>query len=78
MIKTDTVLRQEGMRLLSENLGLVNAERFITIILREPFDYTEWQNKLFPGVPLNNFLADAMAYRKQNEETAEREGRQGN
>ncbi|MDR0501260.1 MAG: hypothetical protein LBG97_08500 [Coriobacteriales bacterium] len=24
-----------------------DAERFITSIIREPFDYTEWQHKLF-------------------------------
>jgi hypothetical protein len=44
---TDTVLRDQGMRVLSENLGLVEAERFISLIIREPFDYTEWQKNLY-------------------------------
>ena len=38
---TDTTLRNEGMRVLAENLGWVEAERFIALMLREPFDYTE-------------------------------------
>ena len=39
----DTVLRDSGMKILKENLGLMEAERFITLILREPFDYTKWR-----------------------------------
>ena len=31
------------MKVLKENLGLMEAERFVTLILREPFDYTKWR-----------------------------------
>jgi len=44
---TDTVLRDSGMKILKEKLGLMEAERFITLILREPFDYTKWRQKNF-------------------------------
>jgi hypothetical protein len=44
---TDAVLRDEGMRVLSDKLGLVQAERFISLIIREPFDYTKWQETLY-------------------------------
>ena len=40
---TDTILRNSGMKVLKENLGLMEAERFVTLILREPFDYTKWR-----------------------------------
>ena len=40
-------LRNEGMKILVKNLGSVEAERFISLIVREPFDYTEWQRDLF-------------------------------
>jgi hypothetical protein len=53
------------MRVLTENLGMIEAERFITLILREPFDYTTWRKGLFEGVPLGDFLTNAMEYRKQ-------------
>ena len=39
----DTVLRDSGMKILKEKLGLMEAERFVTLILREPFDYTKWR-----------------------------------
>ena len=42
-----------------------DAERFIALLRREPFDYTEWQRTLFQDVPLNQFLKDAESYRKQ-------------
>ena len=31
-----------GIRCLSENMGIVDAEEFISVIIREQFDYTKW------------------------------------
>jgi len=62
-MRTNTVLRNDGMRILAEQLGLVEAERFIAIMRREPFDYTEWQRDLFKDVPLEKFLQDAQNFR---------------
>jgi hypothetical protein len=33
--------REKGMKILIKNLGRVEAERFISLIIRDPFDYTE-------------------------------------
>jgi hypothetical protein len=38
------------MTILKERLGLVEAERFITLMNREPFDYTEWRRDMFDGM----------------------------
>jgi len=46
-MKTDMLIRYEGMRALRERLGPVDAEKFIVLIRREPFDYTEWQQILW-------------------------------
>ncbi len=46
-MKTDMLIRYEGMRALRERLGPVEAEKFIVLIHREPFDYTEWQQTLW-------------------------------
>jgi len=43
----DTVLRDSGMKILKEKLGIMEAERFVTLILREPFDYTKWRQDYF-------------------------------
>jgi hypothetical protein len=60
----DTVLKYEGMKVLAERLGVVEAERFIALIRREPFDYTEWQRNLFGDMPLREFLKNADEYGK--------------
>ena len=63
---TDTALRQEGMKVLFEKFGKVDAERFIALIIREPFDYTQWQQGLFPDMSVEELSAEAMAYYKHN------------
>jgi len=57
---TETVLRKEGMRVLIQNLGNVEAERFIALMNREPFDYTEWQQNLFDGFSVKELSNRAM------------------
>jgi hypothetical protein len=62
---SNTVLKDEGMRILAEQLGIVEAERFIVLMRREPFDYTQWRQGLFKGIPLDTFLRDAQKYRDE-------------
>jgi len=64
-MRNATALRDEGLRVLSEQLGLVEAERFIVLMRREPFDYTQWRQGLFKETPLDTFLADAQKYREE-------------
>ena len=45
-MRTDTIVKTEGMRILLDNLGKVDAERFVSLIIREPFDYTAWRSNL--------------------------------
>ena len=44
---SDTMIKNEGMRVLRDKLGLVEAEKFITLMRREPFNYTEWRRDLW-------------------------------
>ena len=53
-------LRNEGMKVLINNLGHVEAERFISLIIREPFDYTEWQRDLFNDMSVKELSNNAM------------------
>ena len=59
----DTVLKCKGFDILSENLGLVDAERFISLLLREPFDYTEWQQDLYRNISLEEFYRNVKNHR---------------
>ena len=65
MVKSDTILKLEGINLLIDNLGEVDAERFITLIIKEPFDYTKWQKKLFQGKRVKELSNEAMANYKK-------------
>jgi len=59
---TDTVLKNEGLKILTKNLGKVEAERFIFLINREPFDYTKWQKDLFDDLSIEELSERAMKY----------------
>jgi len=65
-MKTDTLLKNEGMEVLAKNLGLVEAERFIMLMQKEPFDYTQWQGNLFEGMTVKEINGYATDYRKKN------------
>jgi hypothetical protein len=64
----DAVLKRKGMDALSESLGLVDAERFISLILREPFDYTEWQRGLYNNVSLEDFCRNVKEFSARERE----------
>lgn len=54
-------LMNKGMKCLLDNLGTVEAERFISFIIREKFDYTKWQQNYFDKFSpkeLNEKVAD--------------------
>ena len=53
-------LRSEGMKVLINYFGRVEAERFISLIIREPFDYTEWQKDLFNNLSVKELSNIAM------------------
>ena len=65
-MNNDTILKNEGMKVLAKQLGLVKAERFIALMIREPFDYTEWQRELYKDMPLDDFLKKAADFRVNN------------
>jgi len=60
----DLLLLDEGMRHLSEKMGILNTERFITLILqRQTFDYTKWREKnLFVGMSVREISKAAQEY----------------
>ena len=61
---TEAEIRQLGMEYLVEKLGIIDTERFISKLLRERFDYTEWRKKYFADTDLETFLNEAEEYDK--------------
>lgn len=66
-MKTNEELITEGMDALFDKLGMVDAERFISLILKENFDYTKWQTKLFENETIDSLGNKAFEYAKSNE-----------
>ena len=61
---TDTELKVKGLTILTESLGPVEAEKFVSLLLREPFDYTRWQRQLWRGEKVEQLSSDAMRNRR--------------
>jgi len=65
-MRSTTLIRKEGMESLIKTLGVLETEIFISSLLRDSFDYTEWQREYFSNVTLNDFLSNALAFDKKN------------
>jgi hypothetical protein len=63
---SDTVIRNEGMKILREKLGVIEAERFISLIKKEPFDYTEWQRDLWKNKSVDEIFNKAKEFYEKN------------
>ncbi len=61
---TDTEIKAAGFRALVAALGDVQAEKFIALIQREPFDYTLWQRTLWPDRSIEEISQAAMQQRR--------------
>lgn len=70
---TDTEIRIKGIEALINTLGEVQAERFISLVMREPFDYTKWQRTLWNDKSVAELNAAAMQFRKKSKMQKERE-----
>ena len=63
---SDAEIRISGMQVLRDALGEVEAERFITLIHREHFDYTTWRRKLWPDRTVEDISSKAMESRNES------------
>jgi hypothetical protein len=63
IVITDTEIKQKGLGALLDALGEVDAERFITLLNRDPFNYTIWQKNIFEGMTIEQVSSKAMNLR---------------
>ena len=59
---TDNQILLRGMEALTNSIGIVEAEKFISIIIRDSSDYTEWRKNLFKGKSLDEINNEAKNY----------------
>ena len=62
MRKSESQLHIEGMNALLDKLRVIDTEQFISLMIREPFDDTQWQeqNLNFEGASVRDLSKQAM------------------
>lgn len=63
-MRTDGALRYEAMNILMQTLGIVDAERFISMVKRDTFDYTEWRRGQWNDMTIDEVFTEAAEYSK--------------
>ena len=63
----DTVLSRNAVNCLIKNFGVVQTERFISLVIKEPFDYTKWQKDLYSDMTVDELFDTASYWKKHNE-----------
>ena len=61
---TDTEIKIKGLEILTKHLGDIEAERFVALIQREPFDYTKWRQGLDEDLSIEEISQKAMRPQK--------------
>lgn len=67
---TDAEIKAKGFQVLARYLGDVEAEWFVALIQREPFDYTKWRQDMDEELSLEEISSKAMALRNKSTETS--------
>jgi hypothetical protein len=61
-MRADPIIKHEGMNALLRSLDIVEAERFIALVKRNDFDYTEWRTTLWVDESVEHLSAQAMKH----------------
>jgi len=64
-MRTDNALRYEAMDVLRQTFGAVDAERFISMVKRDTFDYTEWRCGLWQDMSIEEVFAEATEHEQK-------------
>lgn len=56
---TDAEIKDKGIKALIGALGPTDAERFLTLLDRQPADYTQWRHILFEDMTLEDIHNEA-------------------
>jgi hypothetical protein len=70
-LRTDALIRNDGMNVLIKSLGLIETERFVMLLQKETFDYTKWQENLFEDMTIEEIYNNAAKLRNENKNKVE-------
>lgn len=69
-MKTDQEILNEGVRTLFNAMNVIDAERFMMLIKRDHFDYTEWQRTLWQDETVESLSRKAQQHWERKHGTA--------
>lgn len=64
MTASTVEILNHGMKCLTEQMGIVEAEHFVSAIIREKFDYTKWQREYFDAKTPKEISEEASQFEK--------------
>jgi hypothetical protein len=65
-MRTDLEITLDGMNVLIEKMGILEAEKFITLVNFKGFDYTLWRKKLWQPKTIGELSQEAMKTQSNN------------
>ena len=67
-MRSTAAVMDEGITVLLDKLGVLDTELFISTLLKEPFDYTEWRREHYAELNIDpvEFNRLAVEYDKSN------------
>ena len=67
-MKTYSMIEKRGIDALVKELGNVDAERFINLVIKDSFDYTKWrQDNIHEDISVRDLSKKAMEVEKKCE-----------
>ena len=67
-MRTEAEIKHKGIEVLLKELGDVDTEIFIKMLIREPFDYTKWQKELWTDMSVDELSNKAMQHQHKMSE----------
>ncbi|MCP5498368.1 MAG: hypothetical protein H7A25_00560 [Leptospiraceae bacterium] len=61
-MRTDAEIKQKGFQVLFKYMDVIEAERFISLINKEKFDYTEWRQDLFEDMSIQEIINEGRKF----------------
>ena len=61
-MRTDTMIKHDGFNAIFKSLDVVEAERFVVLLKRDDFDYTEWRKDLWENFTVEELSKKAMQF----------------
>ncbi|MCI8788688.1 MAG: hypothetical protein HFH92_06195 [Lachnospiraceae bacterium] len=66
MMESTSEIMNKGMKCLMEQMGIIEAERFISVIIRVKFDYTKWQRDYFDAKTPMEIREEAFQFEREH------------